>query len=147
MVPTCQPCTLVQVPAYLFSFCVTLVGADLPTYIDRTIAGDGVDILAGSQIVYAAISLTTFDPMIRVVDPANPDYFLRAGWIAFGDSLTLFGAGPLFFWQRPIFLDFAQTLWTPDPASVPGGVATGFGTRIRWHLTGITAGQVHVFGL
>jgi hypothetical protein len=119
----------------------------MPVYLDRSIAGDGVDILTGSQIIYMVVSLSTIDPLVRVLEPSAPDHFLRAGWISFGDSLTLFGGGPLFYWEQPIYLDFAQTLWTPDPASAPGGVTTGFGTRIRWHLNGVTAGDVHVFGL
>ena len=119
----------------------------MPTYLDRSIAGTGVDILTGTQIVYIAVSLSIIDPAVRIPNPADPDRALRAGWIALGDTLTLFGGGPLFYWLSPIWLDFAQTLWTPDPAGVAGGATTAYGTRLRWSLNGVTAGDVHVFGL
>jgi hypothetical protein len=119
----------------------------MPTYLNRAISGDGTDTLVGNQIVYMAWRISTVDPMVRGVDPLNPDHVLRLGWISFGDSLDPFGFGAEDYWQPPIWLDFLLGLWVPSPSHFGGGVLDRFGTIIRWHLTGTSAGELHVFGL
>lgn len=119
----------------------------MPTYLSRAISGDGSDLLTGTQIVYMAWRLTTIDPMVRHVDPLNPDHFVRAGWLSFGDSLDPFGFGSQDYWQPTIFLNFQRGLWVPDPSHGAGGVFDHFGSRVRWHLVGTTAGNLFVFGL
>lgn len=119
----------------------------MPTYLSRTIAGDGTDLLTGTQVVYMVWRLSTIDPMVREADPSNPDHVLRAGWLSFGDSLDPFSLGAQDYWQAPIFLNFTLGLWVPDPSHFGGGVMDHFASRIRWHLNGSTAGNLFVFGL
>jgi hypothetical protein len=119
----------------------------MPTYLSRAIASDGEDSLSGTSVVYIAWRLNVVDPLVRVLDPGNPDHVLRAGWLALEDSLDPFGFGTEHYFEPPIFLNFLRGLWTPDPSTGGGGALTRVASRIRWHLEGSTAGNLFVFGL
>jgi len=112
---------------------------------DADIAGDGVDLMAGSSVIYMVWYLNVLDPEVRQVHPSVPEYILRAGFISFGDSLAVIG-GSNFYWQPPIWLDWIRGMWTPTPNTVGGGPTEQYGPRIRWHLNGTTAGHVYIFG-
>jgi hypothetical protein len=131
-------CPLVQVVLYC--------GAAMPAYFDADIAGDGDAALASNQVIYFVAHLAVLDPLVRHLEPSASDHVLRAGWISFGDTLSVIGGSPFLYWRAPIWLDFERELWTPDPSTTGGSAAELFATRVRWHLQGVTSGHLYVFG-
>ena len=117
----------------------------MPTYLDRDISGSGNDALAGSEILYAVVHLDTLGPEVRQPTFADADSIMRAGWFAFGDSLSVIG-GARSYWRDPVWINFSDLLWTPDPSSNDPTALGLVATLFRWHLSIGTSGHVYVFG-
>ena len=113
---------------------------------DADISGDGVDLMAGTNVIFAVWHLTTIDPLVRTLEPSAPDHLLRAGWFAFGDSLSVIGGVSAFYWQPPQWMDWVDGLWTPNPNTVAGAATSQYGPRLRWHFNGTTAGHIYIYG-
>lgn len=112
---------------------------------DADISGDGDDDLAGSAVIYAICHMGTIGGGVRELETGSPDHILRAGWISFGDVLSAIGATPRSYWRSVWWLDFVDSMYTPDP-STAGGPTTLVATRVRWHLPPGGAAHLYVFG-
>lgn len=117
----------------------------MPTYLDRDISGDDSDVLPGNSLIYAVVHVTSVGVEARPVEGGS-DRYLRLGWIAFGDSLSVIGSVERFYWREPVYLNYLDTLWTPDPSTSGGGALTLVGSRVRWHLGVGAAAHLYIFG-
>lgn len=119
----------------------------MATYLDRDISGSGIDDLTGGNAVqFFLLHLTTIGPTARQLDGLADDRIIRAGWIAFGRTLNLIGATSRDYWHAPIFIDFADRRWIPEPNQNSSTVLTIVATRVRWYLSPGTAGRLLVVG-
>jgi hypothetical protein len=114
--------------------------------VDQDIAGDGIVTFAvTADVLFMLCRLDTLGPDVRELEASAPDHVLRAGWLTLGDQVTAFGETHN-YWRKPIFLDFATTLWTTEPSRVGATDGTLLASRIRWHLSVGTHGHLYVFG-
>lgn len=117
----------------------------MPTYLDRDIAGDGSDNLAGTEVLYLVVHVTAPGDEARFPTPGVTDSVMRLGWVALGDTLDVIG-GARAYWRDPVWLNWIDVLWTPVPSTAdpnPLGVAASL---FRWHLGIGAAAHVYVFG-
>lgn len=118
----------------------------MATLYSASLAGSGVDTMAGTYVAFALLDMTAVSPGARLVDVS--DRYLRAGWIAFGDIISGFAVSDGIYWRLPIFLDWDKTLWTPIPTN-DGSLSINLqmrATRIRWFLPAGCALYVQVEG-
>lgn len=98
---------------------------------------------AGDQILFAAVHFSTLPTGRRMLNLYD-DHALRMGYISFGDTINI-GGGPVAFYRTPIWLDFTDVLWTPDPSG-NGGVNLGlYASLVRWDL-GDGVADLYVYG-
>lgn len=121
------------------------LGCPVPTYLDRDIANDGQDSLSGSSVIYAVVHISSVGVEARPIEGGG-DRYLRLGWFAFGDNLNVIGSVSRDYWREPVFLNYLDTLWTPDPSTASGSPLVLIGSIIRWHLGVGGAGHIFVFG-
>jgi hypothetical protein len=119
----------------------------MPAYFDADISGDASSALASNQLVYLVCHNITPSPGQRELEVGSPDHVLRAGWLAFGDTLNVIGGINRAYWRQPIFLDFEDMLWTPDPSGQPGTPFELQATLVRWHIPPGGLYHLYVFGL
>lgn len=136
---TCQPC-------YARRRAVE-EAAPMPAYFDADISGDGSSALLSNQVVYMVVHMITPSAGVRELESGSPDHVLRAGWVAFGDTLNVIGGVSRAYWRPPIFLDFNDLLWTPIPSAQPGTAFEMQATLLRWHIPVSGLYHAYVFGL
>lgn len=117
----------------------------MPTYLDSDIAGDGQDVFPSNQVIYLVVHVTTLGDEARIPALTVPDQVLRFGWLALGDSLDV-GDGARDYWREPLWINFLDTMWTPDPSTLAGSPLVLIASRIRWHLSVGAAAHLYVFG-
>lgn len=118
----------------------------MPTLFAGTIAGDSGATLAGSEIFYAVCHFTSVGAPVRELEVGSPDHILRAGWVSFGDSLSVIGGSPISYWLPVWWLDFVSSFWTPN-GSVVGTTPVGQNaTLVRWHLQPGGSAELYVYG-
>lgn len=116
-------------------------------YFDADIAGDGrADLVGGNLILYALVHGTARGAGVRELEVGSPDHVLRAGWVSFGDHLSVIGGVDRDYWRAVWWLDFDDAMYTPDPSSSGGAPFALFATRVRWHLPVGSAAHLYVFG-
>lgn len=115
------------------------------TLLARTISGDGVDSLSGSEVYFAIVHIGTMPHGIRELESANPDHILRAGWVSFGASLASIGGINRDYWREVWFLDFVDSMFTPSPSTFTGPTSLT-SDRIRWHIGPGGSANLYVFG-
>jgi hypothetical protein len=118
----------------------------VPTYLDRDISGSGQDSLSGAHVLYLVLHLTSLGPEVRQPTFADSDSIMRAGWFAFGDTLSVIGSARP-YWREAVWINFEDVLWTPDPSTNGSQALDLVATLFRWHLGPGTAGHVYVYGL
>jgi hypothetical protein len=114
--------------------------------LDRDISGAGTDSLAGLNVWYAVHHFFTLGLEVRDLDGTVDDYFLRAGWVSFGDSLSVIGGVALDYWRTPVHLNFHEQLITPIPTDDGSSVFVMRASRIRWFLSPGCTGHIYVYG-
>lgn len=117
----------------------------MPAYFDSDLSGDGQDVFPGGEVLYLIVHVTDPGVEARQPSPLVADQYVRIGWLALGDNLSLIG-GARDYWREPIWLNFLDTLWTPDPSSNTPNPLGLVATRIRWHLGVGAAAHCYVFG-
>jgi hypothetical protein len=119
----------------------------MAVYFDADISGAGVgDLVGGNSVQFFLVHLTAFGPGVRHPEGLTDDQLLRAGFIAFGRSLSLIGGVTRDYWHPPIWLDWEDTRWVPQPNQNSAGVLQVVATRVRWRLSPGTEGHLYVNG-
>ncbi len=114
------------------------------TVYDADITGDGQDVLTGgAEPVFAAVHVSTLGTSARIAEPGDPRY-LRLGWFSFGDTIAL-GIGTFDYFRSPIWIDFTDLLWTPDPSTLAGTPLSDHASLVRWHLFGGAVAHLYVY--
>jgi hypothetical protein len=114
---------------------------------DADIAGEGIDSLSGSHIWYAVARIITVPPSARILEVASDGHILRAGWISFGDTLSVIGATSRDYWRSVWWLDFIDSLWTPVPSTGEGGGPLALAaSRVQWSIPTGGLAHLYVFG-
>lgn len=120
----------------------------MPAYFDQTITDDGDAALSGgTQVLYFAFHMTIQGNVPRILDLATPDHMLRLGWVTFGRNVTMPGDIQRTYWMAPLFLNFANTRWQPEPNNNSAGAMNLLADRVRWHLAEGAEGRLYVFGV
>jgi len=113
-----------------------------------SIAGDGAASMGGSAVWYAVCHMTAVAAGARELEVGSSDHLLRAGWVAFGDTLSVIGATARDYWRAVWWLDFVDSLYTPVPSTGEAGGPLGLvASRIRWHIPVGGAADIYVFGV
>jgi hypothetical protein len=116
-------------------------------YFDADISGAGVDdLVGGTQLYYAVLHFSAVGGQVRELEAAAPDHILRAGWVSFGDRLSVIGATARDYWRAVWWLDFVDSFWTPVPTGVGGGTAVLIASRVRWYLAPGCEAHLYVYG-
>lgn len=92
----------------------------------------------------------TFDEGVesKAASARDSDYLLRLGWISFGTTVELPDLGTIEYWRAPIWLNFYNTIWSPEPQT--DSSAQDFAiwcTHVRWSLTTDVEGRLVVVGV
>ena len=96
--------------------------------------------------MFMFIHLTHLGPETTIIDLAEPDHILRAGFISFGYDFDIGDGVTRTFWRAPIWLDWIDTEWTPLPQASPTGDSfVFFASRVRWSLSFNTTGHLYVY--
>jgi len=120
----------------------------MANYFDADISGAGqADLVGGNSVQFFLCHLTATGPGVRRVIDATDDQLLRAGYIAFGRTLTLIGGVSRDYWHAPIYLDWDNQRWIPEPNQNSAGVLNIVATRVRWRLSPGTTGHLLVVGV
>jgi hypothetical protein len=118
----------------------------VPAYLDRDISGSGQDSLSGIHVLYMVIHLTALGPEVRQPTFADTDSIMRAGWVAFGDTLSVIGSARP-YWREPMWINFEDLMWTPDPSTNSSTPLDLVASLFRWHLGAGTTAHVYIFGV
>jgi hypothetical protein len=119
----------------------------MAVYFDADISGAGVgDLVGGNSVQFFLCHLSALGPEVRRPVDLTDDQLLRAGYIAFGRTLSLIGGVSRDYWHAPIWLDWQDTRWIPQPNQNSAGVLNIVATRVRWRLSPGTAGHLYVVG-
>jgi hypothetical protein len=114
---------------------------------DADIAGAGMaDLVGGSNVQFFLVHLDATGPNVRHPIDTTDDQLLRAGYIAFGRSLNLIGGVTRDYWHPPIWLDWLDMRWIPQPNINVSTVLQIAATRVRWRLSPGTSGHLYVNG-
>jgi hypothetical protein len=113
---------------------------------DADISGGGTDVLAGSEIIYAAILVSTPPDGARLLEGPPLGHFLRMGWVSFGATLSVIGGSPIQYSRAPIWLDFIDTFWTPVPSTVAGAAVSMAADSVHWWIPPGGLAHLYVFG-
>lgn len=112
---------------------------------DADISGAGTgDLVGGNAITFALVHLTSVGAAARPLELLVPDHHLRAGWIAFGRTLTNIGGVSRDYWMPAWYLDFDDNRFIPNPNVNGATIMQLNATRVRWFLSAGTAGRLRV---
>lgn len=115
---------------------------------DADISGAGVaDLVGGTNVQFFLAHLTSLGGEVRHLEALADDHILRAGFVAFGRTLSLIGGVNRDYWHPPIWLDWTDARWIPQPNVNSTTVLQIVATRVRWYLTPGTAGHLYVQGV
>jgi len=115
---------------------------------DADISDAGVaDLVGGTNVQFFLCHLTALGLGVRHPVDLDDDHLLRAGWIAFGRSLNLIGGVTRDYWHPPVFLDWTDSRWIPQPNVNSATVLAIVATRVRWRLSPGTSGHLYVQGV
>lgn len=119
----------------------------MATLYDADISGTGAaDLVGGTNVSFFLLHLTSLGGLVRRIEDYPDDRLLRAGAIAFGRTLTLIGGVSRDYWQPPIFIDWEDFRWIPQPNQNNSVIMQIVATRVRWVLSTGVAGHLYVNG-
>jgi len=104
---------------------------------DDDISSTGTAVLGfpGTRVLYALWSVTTVGPESRLASLRDSDRYLRLGFITFGHRGSEIGEAELDFWDPPIWLDFLNGRYHPDPQADPAAnLFSNYAEILRWSL-------------
>jgi hypothetical protein len=116
----------------------------MPVFDDEISGSGEADFGTTAQVTYALVRIRAVSQLARMSE-AGSDHYLRLGWIAFGHNGFDIDATEVHYWRHPIYLNFLDNLWSPEPQVIPGASAIQaiYAERVRWYLSpGTTA---HLF--
>ena len=113
---------------------------------DADISGAGSDVLAGSEIWYAAILVSTPPDGARLLEGPPLGHYLRMGYVSFGSTLSVIGGTAIQYSRAPIWLDFIDTMWTPIPSTVNGQVQSMVADSVHWWIPPGGLAHLYVYG-
>lgn len=115
--------------------------------LEADISGIGSASLAANMVEFALFSVNGLDDRVDYPYPTITDVFRKAGWIAFGKRRTLILDDEIDYWLPPIYLNYSNQLFLPDPSAWPGNTDFALDVdQIRWALLGTTTVHVYVSG-
>jgi hypothetical protein len=120
----------------------------MATLFDDIVADQGdADLGFPGTRVYYALSHVTAIGYGRLVDINVTDHYLRLGWFAFGSHLDLIDGTFRDYWLPPIYVDFLDYRWAPNPQATPDGSLNSYYTeRLRWSFSPGTSVHLLVVG-
>lgn len=114
---------------------------------DADISDGGVgDLVGGNSVQFFLVHLTALGFGVRHPVDLDDDHLLHAGFIAFGRSLNFIGGVTRDYWHQPIWLDWTDSRWVPQPNQNSAGILAVVATRVRWRLSPGTSGHLYVSG-
>lgn len=106
---------------------------------------DILDLGGVVNILFWAVHLDALGGGVSYPEGTRTDYQLRAGWVSLGDHFSAIGGVDRDYWRAPDWLNFPDTLWTPNSTQTISGVpATTLASRLRYSLSPGTSGHIFV---
>lgn len=111
------------------------------------ISGSGSASWTGQHVQYALVRIITVGSLARPLETADPDHFLRLGWISWGALITGDDAIERVYYDPPVWIDFLNWRWHPDPQvwTDPTDFSI-WASHIRWSLQYGTTAHLLVSG-
>ncbi len=123
-------------------------GARMTVLVDQAISGSGALSFGSDRVNYALVNLDVIGASSRIPSLADPDHRLRLGFLSFGAATNVIFGTTFVYWSAPIWIDFEQFKWAPDPET--DYLANDFGywaSDVRWALGDGTSGWLFVYGV
>lgn len=110
------------------------------------ISGRDMATFDATELQYFLCTITTVGGVARQRG-ADPDYFLRFGWLSFGYRGDEIAETMEDYWRPPMFLDFIHNFWTPLPQTTAHQSNGWYASRVRWSLSDGTEAHLVIIHL